>query len=99
MYHFTESRVRGHVAICVLAATIEAVMGKDLAAAKVHDPDIKTQPISARRALAELDRIRRATVDAGARSIRLVTRRNGLQAQILKACGIETSSWDRADII
>jgi hypothetical protein len=98
VYHFTESRVRGHVAVCVLAATIEAVMGKDLATAKVNDPDIQTQPISPRRALAELDRIRRATVDAGARSIRLVTRRNGLQAQILKACGIETSTWDRADI-
>lgn len=89
MYHFTESRVRGHVAISVLAATIEAVTGKDFAAAKVNDPDIRSQLISPRRALAEVDRIHRATVDAGARSIRLVTRRN---TQILKACAIETSS-------
>ncbi|MCL4414751.1 MAG: IS1634 family transposase, partial [Actinobacteria bacterium] len=85
VYHFTESRVRGHVAICVLAATIEAVMGKDLARAGVTDPDIKNQPISPRRALAELDRIRRATIDTGDRSITLVTRRNGLQSQILTA--------------
>ena len=40
VYHFTENRVRGHIAICVLAAVIEAVMAKDLAAADVRDPDL-----------------------------------------------------------
>ena len=31
VHHFTEERVRGHVALCVIAAVIEAVMGNDLA--------------------------------------------------------------------
>ena len=30
VFHYTEKRVRGHVAICVLAAVIEAVIGLDL---------------------------------------------------------------------
>ena len=30
IFHWTEDRVRGHVALCVMAATIEAVMAKDL---------------------------------------------------------------------
>jgi len=46
--------VRGHVAICVLAAVIEAVMAIDLAAAKLTDPDLGDQVLSARRALREL---------------------------------------------
>ena len=51
VYHFTENRVRGHIAICVLAAVIEAVMAKDLAAADVRDPDLARQVITPRRAL------------------------------------------------
>jgi len=98
VYHFTERRVRGHIAICVLAAVIEAVMAKDLASAQVMDPDLTHQVLSPRRALAELDRIRKTTIDAGEHHVTVVTRRNALQAQILKAFGVDTSSWDRATI-
>ncbi|MDA8309326.1 MAG: hypothetical protein M0Z46_01715, partial [Actinomycetota bacterium] len=58
VYHWKERRVRGHIALSVLAATIEAVMTKDLATAGVMDPDLDGQVLSARRALAELNRIR-----------------------------------------
>jgi len=58
VFHYTEKRVRGHVAICVLAAVIEAVMAIDLAAAKLTDPDLGDQVLSARRALRELERVR-----------------------------------------
>jgi hypothetical protein len=98
IYHFTESRVRGHIALCVLAAVLEAVMAKDLTAAKVMDPDLEHQVLSPRRALAELDRIRLVTLEAAERTITLVTRRNALQAQILAAFGVDTSAWDRATI-
>ena len=40
MLHRTEARVRGHVAPCVLAAAIEAVMAQDLVRAKRADPDL-----------------------------------------------------------
>jgi transposase len=98
VFHHTENRVRGHVALCVLAATIEAVMAKDLEAAKVHDPDLAEQVITPRRALGELNRIRRATIDAGERTLTLISKRTALQSQILKACGVSTTSWDRVDI-
>src|ERR1019366_9407868 len=45
IFHWTEDRVRGHVALCVMAATIEAVMAKDLVNAKVMDPDLPLQPM------------------------------------------------------
>jgi len=48
--------VKGHVALCVLAATIEAVMAKDLISAKVMDPNLAFQHMTPRRALAELGR-------------------------------------------
>jgi len=98
IYHFTESRVRGHIALCVLAAVLEAVMAKDLAAAPVMDPDLKTQVISPRRALAELDRVRLVSMDVQGRHLRIVTRRNALQSQILSAMGINTAGWDKAEI-
>ncbi len=98
IYHWTERRVRGHIAICVLAAVIEAVMTKDLARAGVMDPDLTHQVLSPRRALAELDRIRLNTIEAGERHVTVVTRRNALQVQVLKAFGVDTSSWDRATI-
>jgi transposase len=41
--HFTEERMRGHLALCVLAAVIEAVTGKDLARASVKDPTSPTK--------------------------------------------------------
>lgn len=40
IFRWTEDRVRGQVALCVLAVTIEAVMAKDLVNAKVMDPDL-----------------------------------------------------------
>ena len=51
VFHYTEKRVRGHVAICVLAAVLEAVMSIDLRARKLTDPDLEGQHLSARRAL------------------------------------------------
>lgn len=75
MYHWTERRVRGHIAVCVLAVTIEAVMGKDLARAGVMDPDLPGQVLSARRALAELNRVRQVELNAGEHTVTVVTRR------------------------
>ena len=48
VHHFTEERVRGHVALCVIAAVIEAVMGNDLAHAQVNDPDLPEQTMTPR---------------------------------------------------
>jgi len=98
IYHWTERRVRGHIALCVLAATIEAVMAKDLAQAHVMDPDLDGQVLTPRRALAELHRIRQVTLNTGDRDVTVVTRRNVLQAQILDAFGVDTSGWNRATI-
>ena len=98
VHHFTEERVRGHVALCVIAAVIEAVMGNDLARAQVNDPDLPEQTMTPRRAIAELARIRLHHIEAAGREIELVTRRNALQAKVLKALGVDTSSWDRATI-
>lgn len=98
VYHFTEHRVRGHIALCVLAAVIEAVMGKDLALADVRDPDLANQVITPRRALAELDRIRQVSLETGGRTVKVITRRNALQAKLLAALRVDTSSWDKADI-
>ena len=98
VYHFTESRVRGHITLCVLAAVIEAVMAKDLAAARIMDPELVHQVISPRRALAELDRIRQVTLEVRGNSVTVITRPNALQARLLKVFGVDTSSWDRARI-
>lgn len=93
VYHWTESRVRGHIAICVLAAAIEALIAKDLEAAKVGDPDIDGQTLSPKRALRELERIRLVKIMAGDKEMAVVTRRSPLQSQILKALGADTSAW------
>jgi transposase len=98
VYHFTERRVRGHIALCVLGAVIEAVMAKELAAGGVMDPDLTDQVITPRRALAELDRIRQVSLEVGGRSVKVITKRNALQAQILAALGVNTAGWDKADI-
>jgi transposase len=98
VYHWTEARVRGHVAVCVLAAVIEALMEADLRRADLRDPDLPDQVLSPRRALRELARIRTVTLDAGSRTIDVVTRRSGLQTKILTALGVDTTSWDRAHI-
>ena len=52
--HWTETRVRGHVALCVLAAVIEQLIGNRLRDADVRDPDIDTQYLTAECALQEL---------------------------------------------
>ena len=96
--HWTEQRVRGHVAICVYAAVIETLIGHDLAKADVGDPDLDHQHLSAARALRELNRIRRAKLTANGKNIDLTTRRTPLQARALTAIGTDTQSWDKATI-
>ncbi len=98
VFHWTETRVRGHIAICVLAAVIEAVIANLLTTAGVHDPDLEGQIISQRRALAELNRIRTHHLHAGERNITVTTRRNALQATILAALDVNTHAWDQATI-
>jgi transposase len=94
IYHFTEARVRGHIAICVLASVIEAVMGRDLTTAGITDPDITEQACSPRRALRELSRIRSVTLNANDGSTRrVITRPTPLQASILSAFKVDTRNW------
>lgn len=73
IFHWTENRVRGHIAVCVLAAVIETLIGNALAAADVVDPDLAGQHLTARRALDELDRVRQVTLSAGDTVIEAVT--------------------------
>ena len=93
VFHWTEDRVRAHVAACVLAGVIEALMEADLRAAPVADPDLDDQVISPRRALRELGRIRRVSLSVGRRSIERDTRRSALQERILDALGVEAAAW------
>ena len=92
--HWTEQRVRGHVAVCVWAAVIETLIAKDLQTAGIADPDQPDQHLTAPRALRELDRIPRVQLTAGPNSIELTTRRSALQHQILNAIGADTRRWD-----
>lgn len=94
--HWTETRVRGHVAVCVLASVVEALVANDLAAADVHDPDLPAQHLSAERATRELARIRQVTLDVAGRRLGLVTRRTPLQAAVCNACRIDTRPWEHA---
>ncbi len=96
--HWTEQRVRGHVAVCVYAAIIETLIAHALAEADTRDPDLTDQHLSAPRAPRELDRVRRVRLDAGGRQIALTTRRTPLQARALTAIGADTRNWDKADI-
>ena len=89
--HWTENRVRGHIAICVLAAVAESLIGNRLRDADLHDPDLDGQHLTADRALQELERIRQVTFTA-------VTRRTGLQQQILDALGVDTRAWAKPTI-
>jgi transposase len=94
VFHYTEKRVRGPVAICVLAAVLEAVMSIDLKARKLTDPDLEGQHLSARRALRELERVRMVRFsDAEGNERQVVTRPNPFQAEILAALGVDTSTW------
>jgi hypothetical protein len=97
VHHRLEERVRARSALCVVAAMIEAVMGGDLAAAQLRDPDLPEQTMAPRRALAELERFRRHHLHAG-RDIELVDRPNKLQRQILNARRVEDSTWGRAKL-
>ncbi len=96
--HWTEQRVRGHIAICVYAAVIETLISHTLAAADIPDPDLDNQHLTAARALRELDRIRTVQLTAANHTIDVVTRPNPLQTRILKSIGIDTTGWDRARI-
>lgn len=97
VFHRTERRVRGHIALCVIAATIEAVMAEDLAQAGVMDPDLTDQVLTPRRALAQLGEIRRHRLHAG-RDIDVVDRPTALQRAILDAFGVDTTGWNKAKI-
>ena len=96
--HWTERRVRGHIAVCVYAAVIEALIGRALTTADITDPDLHNQHLTAPRALRELARVRRVELDTGDRHIELVTRRTPLQARILAALDVDTSTWNHARI-
>ena len=96
--HWTEQRVRGHVAVCVYAAVIETLIARALAEADIRDPDLPDRHLSAQRVLRELDRVRRVRLDADGRQIALTTRRTPLQARALTAAGADISAWDKANI-
>ncbi|MGH2652091.1 MAG: IS1634 family transposase, partial [Actinomycetota bacterium] len=98
VYHWTERRVRGHVAVCVYACLVEALMAADLRRGDVFDPDIEDQHLTPTRALRELERIRAVTLDADGRNVEVVTRRSALQSKILTTFGVDTKDWDRAHI-
>ena len=96
--HWTEQRVRGHIAICVYAAVAEALIARDLAAADIADPDLPHQHLTAPRALRELNRIRQVRLAADNSHIELTTRRSPLQTRILAATATPTRTWDKARI-
>jgi len=77
---------------------IDSLIGRSLAQAGVADPDLPGQHLTAPRALQELDRIRAVTLTAGERTIDVVTRPSPLQAAILAAVGVDTTSWTKAHI-
>lgn len=95
IYHWTETRVRGHVAICVYAALIEALIGKDLQGAGITDPHLPGQTLTAQRALRELAHIRQVTLDVPGTDehLTLLTRRTQLQTRILNACHTDLTPW------
>ncbi|MDE0169814.1 MAG: IS1634 family transposase [bacterium] len=97
--HWTEQRVRGHVAVCVYAALIETLINHALTQADIRDPDLGDQHLTAARALRDLNRIRRHQLTTDGRRIQLTTRRTPLQARTLTAIGADTRTWDKATII
>jgi hypothetical protein len=96
--HWTERRVRGHIATCVYAAVIEALIGHALRDADVRDPDLPDQHLSCARALRELGRIRNHTLTAAGHTINVVTRPDPLQRRILTTLHVDTTNWDRPHI-
>lgn len=98
VYHWTDRHVRGHIAICVYAAVIEAAISNRLTAAGIADPDLPDQTITARRALAELGRLRLHHLTTPTHTINVHDRRNPLQTRILTALDVDTHTWDNAHI-
>ena len=96
--HWTEQRVRGHIAVCVYAAVAETLITRDLAAAEIADPDRAGQHLTAARALRELDRIREVRLHTDGKPVTLTTRRSPLQTAILAATRTPTRDWDKARI-
>ena len=84
--------------MCVYASVIETLISHALTKADIRDPGLGDQHLTAARALRELNRIRRAQLDANGRQITLTTRRTPLQNQILTAVGTDTRAWDKANI-
>ena len=82
----------------MVAAAAESLIGKRLIEADLRDPDLDDQHLTADRAFEELDRIRQVTFTAGEQTITAITRRTGLQQQILGALGVDTSAWTRPRI-
>ena len=97
VFHRTEDRVRGHIALCVIAATVEAVIGEQLRQHQVMDPDETDQVMTLRRALHNLAQLRRHRLHAG-REIDVIDRPTALQRQILDALDVDTAGWNRARI-
>jgi transposase len=95
VYHWTEARVRGHVAVCVYAALIEALLGKDLHTAGISDPHLPGQTLTTQGALRELARIRQVTLDIPGTDehLTLLTRRTQLQTRILNASHTDLTPW------
>ncbi len=96
--HWTEQRVRGHVAICVYAALMETLISRALTTADIPDPDLEHQHLTAARALRLLNRIHRVTLTTNNHQITLTTRRTPLQTRTLTAIGVNTRTWDKATI-
>ncbi|MCQ3802974.1 MAG: IS1634 family transposase [Acidimicrobiia bacterium] len=96
--HWTEKRVRGHVAVCVYAALMETLITQALTAADIRDPDLEHQHLTAARALQQLHRVRRVELTTNNHQITLTTRRTPLQTRILAAVGVDTRTWDKATI-
>ena len=96
--HWTEKRVRGHVAVCVYAALMETLINHALTAGDVRDPDLEHQHLTAARALQQLNRVRRVELTTNNHRITITTRRTPLQTRVLAAIGADTRTWDKATI-
>ena len=73
--HWTEKRVRGHVAVCVYAALMETLVTQALTTADIRDPDLEHQHLTAARALQQLNRVRRVELTTNNHQITITTRR------------------------
>jgi len=73
-------------------------MAKDLLRAKVMDPDLPFQSMTPRRALALLKEVRIQHLAAGTQQIKPVSRHNALQAKVMRALSVDTSTGSKAEI-